>query len=137
MNKRQRTRNQRYQAKELNTPIQIFRKEQTDDGGYSGVEYQLYQVAKCLALAYKPSAKDIDILSNRFSETSLTLILTQNNSLIIDTSMVIKINDQRLGVGYFDIDQVIPDIQGGRYLKLLIQRNQQSNGTFEVVEDGE
>lgn len=137
LNKRQRTRNLRYQSNELNTPVKLFRKEEMDDGGFSGVRYLLHLISQNLALVYKPSMKDIESLGSRMSETSLTVILPQSNEITVDTSLILRIDDKRLGVGYFDVDEIIPDIQNGRYLKLLVKRHTQAKGQFTEAKDGE
>lgn len=133
MYKGQRKQSQKYHQEEFRIPFVIYKKgERISQTGYG---YKLNKVAKGLGLVYAPSAKDRDILGGRLTSTSFTLIMPQQNGLLISSDMLIKIDEPRLiSDGFFDVVEVLPDIQNGRYMKLLVNRTKQGN-KFEVVED--
>lgn len=133
LDKKKRKKNQRYQPSEMNVPFTIFSKVDLSDEGRRP-KLELSAVHKGLGLAYKPSNKDLALLGTRFEQTSLTLVIPQMNRNIVDTSMVVKINDIRLSrTGYFEIDEVVPDITNGRFMKLIVHKTKQPLGLFEEV----
>lgn len=117
----------------MNVPFTVFSKRDLADDGRKP-KLKLTKVYKGLGLAYKPSNKDIALLGAKFEKTSLTLVIPQLNKTVLDVSMVVKINDIRLGnVGYFEVDEIIPDITNGRYVKLLVHKTKQPLGLFNEV----
>lgn len=133
LDKKKRKKNQRYQPSEMNVPFTIFSKFDSADDGRKP-KYKLSAMYKGLGLAYKPSNKDLALLGTRFNQTSLTLVMPQLSRSIVDISMVVKINDIRLGVtGYFEIDEVVPDITNGRFMKVLIHKTTQPLSLFAEV----
>ena len=135
LNPATRRNNQRYKQEEFKTPITLWQKSAGDDT--MNRHYKLTHPTHYRALIYQCSQKDRDILGTRFTANSLTIIVNQDNRNIPTTDQVIEISDERLGSGFYDVDEVIPDLTNGRNLKILGHKNMYADDQFEVFADGE
>lgn len=106
-------------AGELKTPVSFYKyKSSGPEPNGPNLSELLYD---CTAEVYNPSMKDLEVLKVNGVKHGMTIkIRDPLQSFIPKTNHVVKINDFRYDDTIWNIVEVRPDIQDGRFITILL-----------------
>ncbi|MGY3766942.1 phage head-tail adapter protein [Vagococcus vulneris] len=106
-------------AGDLRTPVVFFEYQQTDE--FEPTESKKEELFKCLALAYNPSMKDIELLKVSDTKEGLTIkIRDPKQSYQPMNNHMVEIHDYRYEGKVFNIVDVSYDMENNEFIKVIL-----------------